>query len=88
LVYCPDRKEKRVVDDLVLSKAPRIEIFNTSSKQHSTFVTMFDNLIEVDEFDKWIRTLEGVKNVKMGVMKELIIVQDWLRDEIGRRISG
>jgi len=49
---------------------------------------MFDNLIEVDEFDKWIRTLEGVKNVKMGVMKELIIVQDWLRDEIGRRISG
>jgi len=88
LVYCPDRKEKRVVDDLVLSKVPRIEIFNTSSKQHSTFVTMFDNLIEADEFDKWIRTLEGVKNVKMGVMKELIIVQDWLRAEIGRRISG
>lgn len=87
LVFCPDTEKKRVVDDMVLSKLSRIEIFSTSSKQHSIFVTMFDNLSEADEFVKWIESLQGVKRVKMGIMKELIVVQDWLRNEIGRRIS-
>ena len=80
-------EEKRAVDDLVLSKVPRIEISNTGSKQHSTFVTMFDNLSEADEFAKWIRSLHGAKSVKMGIMKELIVVQDWLSDEVRQRVS-
>ena len=87
LVFCPNMEEKRAVDELVLSKVPRIEISNTNSKQHSTFVTMFDNLSEADEFAKWIRSLHGAKSVKMGIMKELIVVQDWLSDEVRQRVS-
>jgi len=48
---------------------------------------LFENLSEADDLTKWIKGLEGVENVKMGVMKELIVVQDWLREEIGRRTA-
>jgi len=87
LVFCPDAKRKSSVDKLVLSKVGRVELANTSSDQYSTFVNLFDNLSEADDTIKWIRGLDGVESVKMGIMKELIVVQDWLRDQIGERIA-
>ena len=87
LVCCPDARKKSVVDRVVLSKVQRTELANTSSKQYSTFVILFDNLSEADDTVKWVRGLDGVKNVKMGIMRELIVVQDWLRDEIAKRIT-
>jgi DNA-binding Lrp family transcriptional regulator len=87
LVFCPDGKKKRVVDKLVLSKVQRTELANTSSQQYSTFVMLFDNLSQADDTTKWIGSIDGVNSVKMGIMKELIVVQDWLRDEIRKRIA-
>jgi DNA-binding Lrp family transcriptional regulator len=85
LVFCPDAEKKRGVDEIVLSKVRRIELANTSGKQYSTFVTVFDNLSESDDFMKWVRALEGVKSVKMGIMKDLIVVQDFLRKQVDIR---
>lgn len=87
LVYCPDGKKKRAVDNLVLSKVQRTELSNTSSKQYSTFVMLFDNLVEADDTLDWIQGLEGVESVTMGIMKELIVEQGWLRDEIRKRMT-
>jgi len=87
LVFCPDAEKKRAVDEMVLSKVQMIELANTSAGQYSTFVTVFDNYSQVDEFIKWIRELEGVKSVRMGIMKDLIVVQDWLRREVRERAS-
>jgi hypothetical protein len=33
-----------------------------------------------------MRPISGVSTVKMRVMKELIVVQDWLKDEIDKRV--
>jgi len=30
----------------------------------------------------------GVERARMRIMKELIVAQDWLRDEVNRRLSG
>ncbi|MCL4518583.1 MAG: AsnC family transcriptional regulator [Thaumarchaeota archaeon] len=87
LVHCPRIEKKKAIDDMLLSKVKRIELANTSAREYSTFVTVFDNLSEADEFVEAIRGLDGVVKVKIGVMKELIVVQDWLRDEIGRRLT-
>ena len=84
LVYCPDSEKKRTVDD-VISKTHRIEITGTNAEQYSTFATAFDNLAQADEFVTWIEGLDGVKKVKMGIMKDLIVVQDWLHEELLRR---
>jgi DNA-binding Lrp family transcriptional regulator len=87
LVHCPDSEKKKAVDELVLSKIQRIELANTTGAQYSTFVTAFENLSEADEFVKWARGLEGVRSVKMGIMKNLIVVQDWMYDQIRERSS-
>jgi DNA-binding Lrp family transcriptional regulator len=86
LVFCPDEEKKKAVDETVLTKVQRIELANTSAKQFSTFVTAFDNLSESDEFTKWLRSLEGVKSVKLGIMKQLFVVQDFLRKQINKQM--
>ncbi|MDG6905691.1 MAG: AsnC family transcriptional regulator [Nitrososphaerota archaeon] len=88
LVFCPELAKKRSADQAVLNKMPRIEIFNTSSEKYSTFVTIFDNLAQADEFMKFVQSLDGVKSVKMGIMKELIVIQDWLRKQLNKQISS
>ena len=61
IVFCSDEKEKRVVDHTILSKAKRIEIVSTSSRQCSTFVARFDDLAEADDLTDWIGSLNGVQ---------------------------
>lgn len=87
LVCSAEQKKKKIVDRNILSKVHRTELANTSSKKYSTFVMVFDNLSEADEVTEWIRSLDGVESVRMGIMRELIVVQDWLRDEMSKRIA-
>ncbi len=87
LVHCPYGKKKGAVDNLVLSKVQRTELSNTCSDEYSTLVMLFDNLFEADDALAWIRGLDGVERVSMGIMRELFVEQGWLRDEIGKRIA-
>ncbi len=87
LVFCRDEEKKRAVDRLILTELHRNELSDTSSRQYSKFVGLFDNASEADDITKWIKGLDGVNNVKMGIMKELIVVQDWLGEEIGKRLA-
>ena len=85
IVFCLDQAKKLAVDHAILSKVKRIELANTSSKQYSTFVTLFDNLAESDDFIGWISGLDGVNSVSMGIMRELLVVQKWLQEEVTKR---
>jgi DNA-binding Lrp family transcriptional regulator len=87
LVFCPAGGEKkRTVDESILAKVGRIELANTTGNQYSTFVTLFDNLSQADDFLSWIENLVGVQSAKMGIMNELIVVQDWLRRKVRERV--
>ena len=86
IVFCADEKEKRVVDHTILSKAKRIEVVNTSSRQYSTFAARFDNLAEADDLTDWIGGLNGVQSVSMNIMKELVVVREWLQNEVARHL--
>lgn len=87
LVFCPDPRKKEAVDEAVLSQTRRVDLANTNSEQHSTFVMVYDNLSEADDVLDWMRSLDGVKKVKMGIMRELIVVQDWLKVEIDKKTA-
>jgi hypothetical protein len=86
LVYCPDSEKKGAVDDII-TKAQRIEITNTNAEHYSTYATAFDNLSQADEFAKWIEGLDAVKSIKMGIMKELLVIQDWLHEQLLQRVG-
>ena len=73
-----DEEKKREVDKLIDSKLPRNELSDTSSRQYSNFVAMYDTASEADEVVEWIRSLDGVNSVKMGIVREIIVVH-WPR---------
>ncbi len=85
MVFCQDEKEKRAVDHTILSRVRRIELATTGSEHYSTFVTLFENLGQADDFIGWINDLNGVESVSMGIMKELFVVTEWMEDEIIKR---
>jgi len=49
-------------------------------------VTAFNNFPEADITVELFSNPDGVMNVRTSIMKELIIVQDWIRDGVGSRL--
>jgi DNA-binding Lrp family transcriptional regulator len=88
LVSCPDPTKKRTMDRRVLSQVRRMERSDTSSKDYSMFVVDCENPREADETLAWLRGMDGVGWVRMGITKEVVHVQDWLKAEVGKRASA
>lgn len=83
LVFCPEGGDiKRRVDELILTRVKRIEIANTTGEHYSTFAMLFDNLSQADDFTGWIKGIEGVEKVKMGILSDLIVPQDWIQKKV------
>lgn len=87
MFYCPDPRKKRVVDALVLSSRGEAVFFaHTSAVGHSTISLACSNIAEAEDIHNWIRTLDGVKEVRMAIFREIIPVYEWLDDEIRRQL--
>jgi hypothetical protein len=88
LVFCPDPRKKGDADKVVYSTFNRISGSDTSPEQYSSFGMSCENLSQADGVLAGMKSIDGVSNVRMGIMKELIVVQDWLKDAIDKRISA
>jgi hypothetical protein len=80
LIFCPDHSKKRADDGVILSTFARIGASDTSPEQFSAFAMSYENLSEADKTLARLRTIVGVQNVRMRIIKELIVGQDWLRE--------
>ena len=87
LVFCPESAKKQAMDKKVVSQVRRLERSDTWSKEYSIFVINCENPKETDETLAWLNGFDGVEWVRMGITKEAIHVQDWLRAEVGKRAS-
>jgi DNA-binding Lrp family transcriptional regulator len=85
IVFCPDENKKRRVDELIRSRPERIVFAHTGAKQYSAFTILCNNISEANEIHGWMNGLDGVKDVRMGIMKDFIVVDDWLDEEIEKR---
>ena len=88
LVFCPDPRKKRAADRTVYSMFRRIGGSDTSPEQYSTFGMSCENLAQADDVLSRLRSIDGVGSVRMRIMKRLIVVQDWLKDEIEKRVAA
>lgn len=87
MFFCPDQGKKRAVDALILSKREESIFFaHTSAVGHSTISLACANITEAEEIHNWIRTLDGVEDVRMAIFREIIPVYEWLDDEIKRHL--
>jgi DNA-binding Lrp family transcriptional regulator len=88
VVFCPDRPKKRAVDNAIHSNFSRIGTSDFSPAEYSVFGMHCENPAQADRALEALRAMDGVRDASMHIMKELIIVQDWLRGEIDKHISA
>jgi DNA-binding Lrp family transcriptional regulator len=88
LVFCPDATEKRVVDQAVRSTFVKIGYSDTSPEHYSTFAVACENLSEADAVLAKLKAIDGVQTVRMGILKQLLVVQDWLYRRVNARYRG
>jgi DNA-binding Lrp family transcriptional regulator len=86
LVFCSDRDKKRAADQVVISTFSRIGASQTSPEQYSSFGISCENFSEADKVMERLKAIDGVLSVRMRVVKEIIVVQDWLNEQIAMRI--
>ncbi len=87
VVFCPDGPSKRSVDASIRSDFRRLGHIDSSPGEYSAFGVPCENLAEADKILERLKSMDGVENAGMRIMKEVILVQDWLKGEIGRHIS-
>ncbi len=86
LVFCLDRGKKRSADRMILSTFNRIGASDTSSEQFSTFGIACENFSEADKVAERLKAVGGVQSVRMRVVKEIAVVEDWLSHQIAMRV--
>ena len=83
-----DPRKKRAADYVIHSTFNRIGSSDTSPEQFSTFGISCQNYSEADRVTEELEAIDGVKSVRMRVLKDIIVVQDWIGNEIEKRISA
>ena len=86
LVFFLDPEKKRVADFEIHSAFNRIGAFSTSSEQISAFGISCENFSEADRVMDRLRSIDGVQNVRMRIMKDVTISQNWLKEQIAMRL--
>lgn len=84
LIFCPDKETKYTVSESVISKFENTAFF-VSSANYIMLNIYFHNLSEAETAHEWIKNHKGVGKVKMRIMKDLILIQDWLDDQMKKR---
>ncbi len=88
VVFCPDGHAKTSVDAVLRSDFSRLGHIDSSPKEYSVLGMPCENPAEADKTLKRLKGIEGVQAAEMRIMKEAILVQDWLKTEIERRIAA
>jgi hypothetical protein len=76
-----DGKKKARLDEMIRLKLERIVFSVTSESSVSQFTFVCNNVVEAEEIEEWIQSLDGVARAWMGVIREFILASAWLDDE-------
>jgi DNA-binding Lrp family transcriptional regulator len=88
VVCYSDSKHKMKNDELISEKLRGQIIFSfTGGNDASGYNVLCANLAVADETQKWFHSLSGIKHVKAGIFRDMILPTEWISKEIDRRIS-
>ncbi len=88
ITYCRDKERKREADEIILSRLPSLIYSETWASNHSLFAFPCKNILEADNVSSWVRKIDGMSNLKLGIIKGRIHNLDWVDDEIQKRIAS
>lgn len=85
LIQYKSSARKKSADDLILRTLGNVSWSNTSSARHSMFSVHCENITDGERIYQWVKGLDGIEEVKMGIHQDKITVKDWLMEEIEGR---
>ena len=85
-IFFSDPGKKRTADYEIHSTFKRMGASDTTHALFSIFGISCANFSEADKVTERLKAIDGVERVDMRIMKEIILVQDWLRDQIAMRL--
>ena len=88
LVHCDNEAKKKEVDGIVISGLRRLVYTETWAPNHSMFAFACENIVEADKVSSWLRKLNGVSDIRLGILKSRVHSMDWIDEEIERRITS
>jgi len=88
ITHCRDRKKKREADEIMLSRLPNLIYSETWAWNYSLFVFACENILEAESVSDWVGKINGMSNMKLGIIKNRIHNMDWIDEEIQRRIAS
>lgn len=77
-----DEKMKPGSDRMIDSRLDRTIYSATSAKLTSLFNFVCNNVSEAEATYEWVHSLDGVSRARMGIIREYILVTDWLDEEL------
>ena len=86
LLLFSDSEKKRAADYEIHSAFNRIGAFDASSEQYSVFGISCENFEEADKVLASLRSIDGVQNVRMRIMKDVIVSQNWVKEQNETRL--
>jgi len=87
ILFCSERGRAEI-DGFVRSQRARVDFIYNSAKGVVILTLMAGNLSEASELQAQLEGLEGITEVRMGLMKDFIFVDDWLDRVVTRRIEA
>jgi len=88
LIRYSDEEKKVTGDKFLSSNLERIVYFDTLSREYSTFAISRSNFAEAEEVMQLMKKVDGIGEVRMDILKEIIHVSAWLDEEIGKKLAS
>ena len=85
LILCREGHSSSAIAEKITSKFRNIVFGGPFSSRLVSYNLAFNNLIEAREALERIRALDGVAKARLGIMKEMVLVPDWLDRQIAER---
>ncbi len=88
IVYCADGVTKKEVDKVIMSGIRRPMWIYTASSNHSIFALGCENISETDRISNWVMKINGVSDLKAGILENRTFVEDWVDTEIQKKVAS
>ena len=88
LILCREGYSSSSIADEITARFGNIVFGGPFSSHLVSYNLVFNNLIEAGEAHEWIETIEGVARARLGIMKEMVFVPDWLDGQIAERLNA
>ncbi len=86
LLFCPDSKKKEAADAILRLKLERTIYLDTGAREYSTFAVACDTVAEADEIHQKMKDIDGVKDVRMNAVRDMVFTQDWFDQVMEERL--